>query len=111
MNESAPVACTLTAADLAAQAGRWKRLIARAGTGRTETAAGLRMSFRPDAEDELRGLAAAEAECCRWASWTVERTAGTVILDVRSSADGAAALHGTFTSGQDGPSAGRTSAS
>jgi hypothetical protein len=111
MNESAPVACTLTSADLAAQARRWKRLIARAGTGRTETAAGLRMSFRPDAENELRALVAVEAECCQWATWTVERTAGAVMLDVRSSAEGAAALPAMFTTGQDGPPAGRTSAS
>ena len=111
MTESAPIACTLTPAGLAAQAGRWRRLIARAGTGRTETAAGLRMTFRPDAEDELRALVAVETECCHWATWTVERTAGTVVLDVRASAEGAAALHGMFTAGQDGPSTGRTSAS
>jgi hypothetical protein len=111
MNESTPIACTLTPDGLAAQAGRWQRLIARAGIGRTETATGLRMSFRPDAEDELRALVAVESECCQWATWTVERTARTVMLDVRSSAEGAAALHGMFTTGQDGPSIGRTSAS
>ena len=41
-----PVACTLTPADLAAQAGRWQRLMARTMTERAETADGLRMSFR-----------------------------------------------------------------
>jgi hypothetical protein len=96
MNETTPVACTLTPAGLAAQAGRWQRLIAQAGTGRTETAAGLRLSFRPDAEDELRALVAVETECCQWATWTVERTAETVVLDVSSSAEGAAALRGMF---------------
>jgi hypothetical protein len=111
MNESAPIACTLTPAGLAAQAGRWKRLIARAGTERTETAAGLRMSFRPDAEDELRALVAIEAACCHWATWTVKRTAGTVVLDVRSAAAGTAVLHGMFRADLAGPSAGRTSAS
>ena len=69
------------------------------------------MTFRPQAEDELRALVAVETECCHWATWTVERTAGTVVLDVRASAEGAAALHGMFTAGQDGPSTGRTSAS
>jgi hypothetical protein len=96
MNESTPVACTLTPASLADQAGRWKQLIARAGTGRTETAAGLRLSFRPEAEDDLRALVAVETECCQWATWTVERTAGTVMLDVRSSAEGVTVLHGMF---------------
>jgi hypothetical protein len=111
VNESAPVACSLTPAGLAAQAGRWQRLIARAGTGRSETQDGLRMSFRHHAEDELRALAAVETECFPWATWTVEQSAGTVILDIRSTAEGAAALHGMFTTGPDGPSPDRTSAS
>ena len=96
MNETTPVACTLTPAGLAAQAGRWQRLIARAGTGRTETAAGLRLSFRPDAEDELRALVAVETECCAWAAWTVEPAAGAVVLDVRSADEGIATLHTMF---------------
>jgi len=63
--------------------------MARALTGRAETTGGLRLSFRPDAEDDLRALVAVEAECCAWAAWTVEPTAGAVVLDVRSAAEGA----------------------
>ena len=37
-----PIACVLTPADLAAQAGRWARLAAQAMTGRAQTAHGLR---------------------------------------------------------------------
>ena len=96
MTEPVPIACTLTPADLAGQARRWQQLMARALTGRAETAHGLRLSFRPEAEDELRALAAVEAECCAWADWTVEPTAGAVVLDVRSAAEGAAALHLMF---------------
>ena len=94
-----PVACSLTAADLAAQASRWVRLAARAKTGRAETAHGIRISFRPGpgAEKELRSLAAVERECCPWAAWTVEASAGQLLLDVRSAGDGIAALHGMFT--------------
>ena len=93
-----PVACTLTPADLAAQADRWARLMARALTGRTETADGLRMSFRPEpgTEDELRTLAAVENECCAWAAWAVDTSGGTIVLDVHSSGDGVAALHTMF---------------
>ena len=58
--------------------------MARALTGRAETADGLRLSFRPEAEDELRALVAVETGCCAWAAWTVEPTAGAVVLDVRS---------------------------
>ena len=93
-----PVACTLTAAGLAAQAVRWRRLIARALTGRTETADGLRMSFRSGSgvEDELRRLVAVESECCSWAAWAVEADAGATVLDVRSAGPGVTALHGMF---------------
>ena len=97
---TAPVACHLTPADLAAQAGRWARLVARALAERTETAGGVRLSFRPEpgAARELRALAAIENQCCPWAEWTVDESAGAVVLDVRSSAEGLAALHGVFRS-------------
>ena len=88
MSEPVPVACTLTPADLAGQARRWQRLMRRALTGRAETPDGLRLSFRPDAEDELRALIAVEAQCCAWADWTVEPAAGTVVLGIRSMAQG-----------------------
>ena len=95
-----PVACALSSAGLAARSLRWEQLVARAMTGRAETADGLRLCFRPEpgAEDELRALAAAENECCPWAAWTVREDAGQLVLDVRSaSADGIAALHAMFT--------------
>src|SRR5256885_16619385 len=108
MAKSIPVACTLGAADLAAQHRRWEQLMARALTGRDETADSLRLSFRPEAEDELRALVAVETGCCAWATWTVEPADGAVGLGVRSADVGIATLHGMFTAGR---SAGRTSAS
>jgi len=96
MTRSIPIACTLTAGDLAAQGRRWQRLMARALTGRAETADGLRLTFRPESEDELRALVAVEAGCCAWAAWTVEPTAGAVVLDVRSADEGIATVHAMF---------------
>lgn len=95
-----PVACTLTSAGLAAQSDRWEQLAARAMTERAETADGLRIRFRhePGAEEELRELAAVENECCPWAAWTVEQEEGQIVLGVRSSGAGIAALHSMFTS-------------
>ena len=95
-----PVACTLASAGLAAQVGRWERLIARAMTGRTETADGLRIAFRPGAatENELRSLVAVENECCSWAAWTMETNAEATVLDVRAAGPGIATLHGMFRS-------------
>jgi hypothetical protein len=96
MTRNIPVACTLTAAGLAAQGRRWQRLMAGALTGRAETADGLRLTFRPDAEEELRALVAVETGCCAWAAWTVEPTAGAVVLDVRSADEGVATVHTMF---------------
>jgi hypothetical protein len=96
MTKSIDIACTLGVADLAAQGGRWQRLMARALTERSETADGLRLTFRPEAEDELRALVAVETGCCAWAAWTVEPTAGAVVLDVRSADEGIATLHTMF---------------
>ena len=96
MTKSIDIACTLGAAGLAAQRRRWEQLMARALTGRAETADGLRLSFRPEAEDELRALVAVETGCCAWAAWTVEPTAGAVVLDVRSAGQGVATVHAMF---------------
>jgi hypothetical protein len=81
---------------LAAQARRWERLMARALTGRDETPEGLRLFFRPEAEEELRALVAVETGCCAWAAWTVEPTAGAVVLDIRSADEGIATLRAMF---------------
>lgn len=98
MAKTTPVACTLTPAGLAGRGRRWEELVARAMTGRAQTPDGLRLCFRgePGDEEELRGLAAAETECCPWATWTVERDADTIVLDIRSTAEGVATLHRMF---------------
>ena len=96
MTNRIDIACTLGVADLRAQARHWQRLMARALTERSETADGLRLTFRPEAEDELRALVAVETRCCAWAAWTVEPTAWTVVLDVRSADEGVATVHAMF---------------
>ena len=96
MAKSIDIACTLGMGDLAAQGRRWQRLMARALTGRAETADGLRLTFRPEAEAELRALVAVETGCCAWADWTVEPAAGAVVLDVRSADEGVATVHAMF---------------
>lgn len=94
-----PIACTLTPGGLATRAGRWRAIVTRAMTGRTQTAGGLRLTFRAvtGAEAELRGLAAAEQECCPWASWAVHAEGGLLVLTIQAAtADGAATLHSMF---------------
>jgi hypothetical protein len=94
-----PVACSLTSAGLAEQSDRWQQLAARAMTQRTETAHGVRISFRPEpgVEDELRQLVAVENECCPWAGWRVQTDAGQIVLDVHSTGEGIVTLHSMFT--------------
>jgi hypothetical protein len=101
---SVPVACSLSTQGLAEQAARWARLAARALTGHTKTATGVRLDFRPEPgiEEELRTLVAVETQCCPWATWTVRASATRLALDVRAAGDGATALHGMFT-GLAGP--------
>ena len=97
MND-APVACTLSASALATQAERWKTLYAGAGIERVPTDNGLRVTFRSDpaVERELRELVAVEVECCRWADWRVETGSGAVTLEVSSTGEGIAVIHGWF---------------
>ena len=100
-----PVACSLTPAGLAEQAGRWARLAARAMTGREQTGHGIRVSFRPGpgTEEELRALVAAETRCCPWAAWTVHADGSRLVLDVRSADAGVAALHAMLTGPRPAP--------
>jgi len=97
--DAAPVACSLSRAGLAEQAGRWERLAARAMTGRERTGHGIRVTFRPGpgTEEELRALADVESRCCPWAVWAVHADGTRLVLDVRSAGDGVAALHAIFT--------------
>ena len=98
MTTSSVVACTLTDEDLAGQSERWKRLGETAGIERSVVADGLQLRFRdePDVEQELRHLVRIEQECCRWAAWDVARADGALVMRVRSTGEGVAALHGMF---------------
>jgi hypothetical protein len=94
------VVCTLAATHLAAQAGRWQRLIAAAAIAREETPAGVRLRFRAGAgvAAELEALAATERGCCAWATWAVTTDGADVVLDAGSSGAGIAVLRSMFTS-------------
>jgi hypothetical protein len=92
------ISCTLTTKDLGAQAKRWQRLRAEAGIERLATDDGLQLTFHDDVgiENELRALAAVENRCCSWARWEVSRADGTLVLEIRSTGDGVAVVHGMF---------------
>src|SRR5437763_6638422 len=87
-----PVACTLGSAELRHQAGRWQAVVERAGIARTETPDGLSLSFRdePAVAAELQALVGIENGCCAWATWTVARRHGELVLHAASTGDGIA---------------------
>lgn len=101
MTQPTPVvACTLIAGDLALQRHRWQDLASRAFVERIETGQGLRLGFRAESgvAAELDRLLAVERECCAWADWHLDRAGDPLVVDVRSTGDGVAALHSMFTS-------------
>ena len=90
MAKTTPVACILTPVDLAVRGERWHQLTARAMTERAETADGLRIWFRPEGRGRTARPGRLGDRVLPWATWTVERDAGTIVLDVRSTYEGVA---------------------
>ncbi len=82
--QSAPVACSLNATDLALRADRWQALAERAAGAVSRTETGLRLSFRAGegVAAELAELAALERDCCAFATWSVAEAGDQVVLDV-----------------------------
>ena len=83
MEETIPIACTLTAADLADRQQAWLKLGTYA-IGATEVPGGLAFAFRavPGVHESLRELVALEAECCEWMAFSLDPTAGTVTMTI-----------------------------
>ncbi len=92
------VACTLSDTDLKTQRERWINVGTNFEIGRKKTDDGLQLTFKdhPAVEQELRALVAVENDCCSWASWSVERKEGALVMAARSKGDGVSTLHGMF---------------
>jgi hypothetical protein len=98
MRELPVIACSLSADEMPERRRRWRTLLEGALLERIEIPAGVRLELRSGegVEAELRALAALERECCAFASFDVRETAGRVMLDVISSADGVSAVRQLF---------------
>jgi MerR family transcriptional regulator, copper efflux regulator len=85
------LACSLSAAEAAERAARWRALLDTRLLSRTTTTSGQRLAFPTDAAaaDELDALIAAERDCCPFLGVTVERFDGALILDVSVPPDAA----------------------
>jgi hypothetical protein len=86
MNDStqAPVACSLSQADLARRAARWRELAQTALVQVSATPHGQRLAFaaHPGVADELAELAGLERGCCGFASWQVDQADDRLVLDI-----------------------------
>jgi hypothetical protein len=92
-HEPAPVACSLGQSGRTQRTQRWRALTARAIRHASPTRRGMRLVFAdgPGVAHELDELAALERDCCAFATWTVSRADGQVLLDVSGDSEQAAA--------------------
>jgi hypothetical protein len=94
MTDTPPIACTLSAADLEAREGAWKKLMDSGLVERDRVPGGIRLSAAPDAASALIDLIDLERECCAWIRFEV--TDGSVVT-LTADGDGEAVLAGMFT--------------
>ena len=92
------VACTLSDTDLRTQRERWINVGTNFGIARKKTGDGLQITFKdhPAVEQELRALVDVENDCCSWASWSVDRKEGVLVMAARSTGEGISTLHDMF---------------
>ena len=82
--ERIPIACTLSADDAERRVAEWSDLRREHLIGRDDLLDGVRLRFaaQPGLEDDVRALAAAEAECCAFLTLDVAGDDGEVRLEV-----------------------------
>jgi MerR family transcriptional regulator, copper efflux regulator len=90
----APVACSLSGADVADRARHWRRLLD--GAGREAIEAGVRLSLPAARTAEVAALAADEQRCCPFFDFRLHLDGPVVHLEVRAPASGAPLLAGLF---------------
>jgi hypothetical protein len=90
MQETTPIACTLTDADLRDRQSAWLRVGAYA-TGVAEVKGGLAYSFRAvtGLQESLDVLIRLEAECCAWMRFALEESNGRLHLSITGLGDDA----------------------
>lgn len=93
----APVACTLSGAELGERTEQWRTLIARAER-REDIPDGLRLIFPAGADlaADVAALAAAEQGCCAFFDFTLHLTPNALQLDVRAPESAAGMLADLF---------------
>ncbi|MDX6740695.1 helix-turn-helix domain-containing protein [Actinocorallia sp. A-T 12471] len=88
------VACTLSGEAMTARLGEFAELFAASLTGWEREPLTLRLKLRASAEERVRALFAAEAECCAFLTFRVESGAELVTASVTAPSEAGAALDG-----------------
>src|SRR5689334_1834849 len=88
MEDQAPIACSLTAADLVDRQAAWLK-VGAFSIGSKEIPGGLAFAFSPAAGvyDSLAELVRLEAECCAWMSFKLDRVPQEVLMTVTAATD------------------------
>ncbi len=95
--KSAPVACTLSAANLKTRAAWLRELTARALVDYQLDGSRLRLSYQLDAVDDIETMVSQERECCGFLHYAVRRTATSIEVTVSAPADASANAHTLFS--------------
>jgi hypothetical protein len=88
MNDTTPIACTLTDADFRNRQFAWLK-VGTYANGASEIPGGLAFEFSPTAGvyGSLSELVRLEAECCAWMAFTLEEREGAVRLSVTAAGE------------------------
>ncbi|MGW3556754.1 MerR family transcriptional regulator [Streptomyces sp. NPDC000963] len=91
---TAPVACSLTGADVHERAARWREAVD--GAARTEVPEGLRLTLPADRAVRVAELATAEQRCCPFFDFRLHLDGPVLHLEVRAPAEGRVLLTDLF---------------
>lgn len=92
-----PIACSLSAADYGARSDEISALASEALRAPEPIDGGVRFAFAPGAEDRLRRLVDAEAECCPFLTMHLRRTSDALELEVTGPAEAAPVIAEVFS--------------
>jgi hypothetical protein len=93
MDDTPPIACTLSAADLEDREAAWKKLMGSGLLERRVVPGGIRLSPAPGAAAALVDLVDLERECCAWIRFEVS---GGSVVTLTAEGDGEAVLADMF---------------
>lgn len=95
---SAPIACSLGAADYEARAADWRDLLA--GTQRIDVAGGVRVMLPTSALERTAALAAAEQSCCAFYAFRIDLHGATFELTITAPPEARAMLNNLLSAGR-----------